>query len=195
MIGSRPLRVSGNAAAPKPLSRPRQTAHALLLVCLLILLYLLIFRGMRFFRVPSGSMEPTIYSGDYIVTLTEERYARGDIVVLRDPEDKGGYIVKRIVGLEGDTVAVKSGALALNGRYASEPYLYEPMEYEMAPYEVPPGNVVVLGDDRNASDDSHMWQTRSLPKNSIVGKVRLVYLPFARIRKVLSFPLVNSAGE
>lgn len=185
----------GNAAAPKPLSRPRQAAYRVLLVCLLVFLYFLVFEGMRFFRVPSGSMEPTIYPGDYIVTLRQDSYARGDIVVLSDPEELSGYIVKRIVGLEGDTVAVKGGALLLNGRYASEPYLREPMLYEMAPYEAPPGNVVVLGDDRNGSEDSHVWQSRSLPKDSIVGKVRFVYLPLARIRKIRPFPLVNSAGE
>ena len=176
-------------------------AGAVALVLLtLACVYLFVFRGTRFFMVPSGSMEPTLMPSDMLVTMREPAYRRGDIVVLRH---NGEYLVKRIVGLGGDSLMVVDGALFINGKYASEPYVREPMRYAIdSPVAVPGDGVFFLGDNRNQSDDS------SLPKESwdakfyydlasvsdIVGRVVFRYYPYDRWGPVASYPLTNSDG-
>ncbi len=158
-------------------------------------------RGVRFFMVPSSSMEPTLLPGDMIVTLSEPAYHRGDIVVLRED---GEYLVKRITGLSGDAVGVIDGALLINGRYASEPYIREPMRYTIEdPIRVPEGRFVFMGDNRNDSDDSSVnhgapggpgWHELGWTKD-IVGRVVFLYYPYSRWGAVRSYPLVNIDGE
>lgn len=157
-------------------------------------------------------MAPTLYPNDYIATTNDRQYRRGDLIVLADPENKTGYIVKRIVGVAGDTLAIENGVLTINGKYASEPYLQEPMERDMAPVTVPEGGVMVMGDNRNESEDSSTWQLepdpklsgndqdargwqKAVPVKSIIGKVRYRYLPLSRRGVIKSFPLTNSEGR
>ncbi|MCC6143798.1 MAG: signal peptidase I [Candidatus Hydrogenedentes bacterium] len=163
----------------------------LVLAC--IGLYAFAYRGMRFFIVPSRSMEPTLLPEDQLVTLRQSAYHRGDIVVVNEPET-GEYLVKRVVGLPGDKIAVYNGALYLNGDYASEPYIAELMEYTMVPpIEVKEHEVFLLGDNRNESDDGHL-SGKGTPESAIVGRVRLIYFPYQRLGPVLSYPLVNAQG-
>lgn len=172
----------------------RRVGYVIIILVSVTLIYFLVARGMRFFVVPSDSMNPTIVPPEYLLTLSQETYRRGDVVVLKDPEEAGAYIVKRIVGLSGDILQIRGGALFLNEEYASEPYLAEPMDYEMTHrYEVSEGEAFVLGDNRNWSIDSHSWNS-GVPVDDIVGKVRFVYLPFSRMRKILSYPLTNVQG-
>ena len=187
--------------------------YGLLLIVCLVLIFLLGGRGMRFFLVPSASMEPTLVPPEYLITFDQEEYTRGDIVVVEDPMAPGSYLVKRIVGLEGDSLSIKGGALHINKSYASEPYAAAPIQYMMDEYRVDAGEVFVLGDNRNASVDSHNWQAdvvlpgddgqmrrpavnpQGIPVELIVGKVRYVYLPLKRARIVHSYPLTNVEGE
>lgn len=150
-------------------------------------------RGLRFFLVPSTSMEPTLRPSDYLITMKENTYRRGDICVIKDPKESGSYVVKRIVGLPGDTIAIAGGALFLNGKYASEPYIKEPMEAALSPVTVPEGQYFVLGDNRNDSEDSLSWR-RGIPHEDIVGKVRWIYSPLSRFGPVQSYPLTNTDG-
>ncbi|MCH7959110.1 MAG: signal peptidase I [Candidatus Hydrogenedentes bacterium] len=195
------------------LSRPQRLAYSSILAACLILIYLLAFKGMRFFLVPSSSMEPTLVPPEYLITFEQEDYQRGDIVVLADPKMPEAYLVKRIVGVAGDTLSSRGGALFINGLYASEPYRAEPIDYIMDGYLIEEGEIFVLGDNRNESVDSHNWEAdmpvaneaelralliarpESVPRDSVVGKVRYVYLPFNRIRAVRSYSLTNLAGE
>ena len=152
--------------------------------------------GIRFFLVPSRSMEPTLQEGDMIVTLPLREYQRGDLVVFRH---QGDILVKRLIGLPGDTVQVVDGALFLNGRYASEPYCLEPMKYLLAdPQTVPEGRFFFLGDNRNISEDSSEVARKRVEKrpdrefgdlSQIIGKVVFRYYPYARFGPVLSYPL------
>jgi signal peptidase I len=180
------------------LSRGRLISYGAVLVICLILLYFLAFRGLQVFMVPSRSMEPTLRVGDYLMTLKADPYNRGDIVVLRDPEHEGDYLVKRLIGLPGDEIEVAFGRLLINKSYISEPYTAEPMGYDFGPYVVPDGHAVFLGDNRNESDDSSTWKDEqgrampSVPLKSIVGKVRYRYLPFARMGPVSSYPLLSA---
>lgn len=165
-----------------------------LLVLAYFLLYLFAWREMRFFMVPSSSMEPTLVREDYLLTLNEAKYQRGDIVVIRDPAT-GEYLVKRIAGVPGDQLTVKGGALYIGGQYASEPYIAEPMKYAIeAPVTVPAGQVFLLGDNRNNSDDSHT-RLQCDPIDHIVGKVRFIYYPYSRWGPVRSYPLTSVAGQ
>ena len=177
------------------ISRGKLIFYIAFLIVAAILIVLSLTRGISFFLVPSSSMLPTLRQGDYILTLTDDRYLRGDIVVLKDPEGGGsGFLVKRIVAVGGDSVAVQSGALFLNGEFASEPYILEPMNADFEPLEVPQGEVFILGDNRNESRDSSIWEEPTVPVRSIVGRVRYIYLPRARMGRVYSYPLTNASG-
>jgi signal peptidase I len=162
-------------------------AYVLIIALSLPLIYLFGFRDMRFFLVPSGSMEPTLFKKDCLITLTRPEYQRGEVVVLHDPLDPEGYLVKRIVAVGGDTVAVSGGALFVNNAYVSEPYVLSPPEYEMSPVRVPPGEILLLGDNRNNSDDSHMWEQKTVPQKEVVGKAILIYYPYARAGMLRSY--------
>ena len=188
----------GPVAGTSRLSRSRQVFLLIVLVCACPLLYLFWVEGMHFFKVPSGSMEPTLLPGDFIVTLTDPTYDRGEIVVIRDPIDRSDTLfdVKRIVGVGGDTVEIRWGAVMVNGAYASEPYMKEPIKYaDMPPFLVPDGELFVLGDNRNHSEDSSVWPRKSVPLGNVIGKVVAIYLPYSRWQWVLHYPLVNAEGK
>jgi len=125
-------------------------------------------------------MEPTLLDGDQIVTLRQSVYERGDVVVLRDPEDEKSYVVKRIVAAGGDTIFITGGAIYVNARYVSEPYILSVPDYQLTAFSVPAGHFFLLGDNRNNSEDSHLWNERARPLEDIIGKVRFIYFPFER---------------
>ena len=194
---------TGESAPAEPSARPISTVRYIAYVCIIIasavMIYLLTVRELRNFLVPTNSMLPTFQPTDYIYTMNAKQYERGDVVVLEDPLERGAYVVKRIVALGGDTVNIRWGALYRNGEYVSEPYTLEPMIYDFPArnaglvFTVPPGEVFVLGDNRNQSDDSSNWGSEqnlnhSVPASTIVGKVRGVYLPPRRIRSIEGFP-------
>jgi signal peptidase I len=155
-------------------------------------------------------MEPTLYGGDYLLTLNAKEYRRGDVVVLEDPMSEGGNLVKRIIGVGGDTITIQAGALFINGKYASEPYIKAPMIYEVfPPVRVPEGRVFVLGDNRNDSEDSSYWvnvkddpevppelqANPTVSVDDIIGRVRYIYLPWSRRGPVTAFPLSEMLVE
>lgn len=176
------------------LGRGRTAVYIAILVIAAVIGYLAVFRDLSMFLVPSGSMEPTLLSRDYLMTLAEDAYRRGDIVVINDPADSKSFLVKRIVGLPLDTIEIQGGALFINDLYASEPYVKELMEFVFGPYTVPDGHVFVLGDNRNNSEDSVTWK-KGVPANTIIGMVRFIYSPINRMGPVDSFPLTTIAGE
>lgn len=183
------------------MSRARYTFYSVVIVSCLILLYFFWVRGMTFFLVPSGSMEPLLQDGDYIVTLKTSTYKPGAVIVFDDPQTRGEFLVKRIVAVAGDTVELRGGALFVNGEYASEPYVKEPLFLNFPAYEVPAGCCFVLGDNRKFSEDSSSevwnagdWECRpSISMDTIVGLVRRIYLPMNRSGPVASYPLVSYA--
>ncbi|HRI87054.1 MAG TPA: signal peptidase I [Candidatus Hydrogenedentes bacterium] len=200
--------------------RPARKAFYVVVILVgIVVSYWMGIRGLAPFRVPSESMLNALQPNDFIFTLPQETYARGDIVVLHDPLLPGGFLVKRIVGLPGDKIDINYGYLSINNAYASEPYIREPMNYFLQGIEVPDGEMIVLGDNRNESEDASRWLIdpdtgeaidatrvqsdivdgkrwkRTVPMNSIIGKVVFRYLPFSRFGVVSSFPLKNSKGE
>jgi len=180
-------------------SPARQALGLLLLALASVFFYEMAAKGLRFFAVESISMEPTLFGGDRLVAIRETQYRRGDIVIVRDPQDPKGYLVKRVIGLSGDVVEVRAGAVFLNGQYLSEPYRPEPIEYSLAPYAVPPDEIFVLGDNSNRSVDSHNWNAAyrdsgtinpgSLPRVSVIARAIYQYYPVGRVGTVRRYPL------
>ncbi|MBF2098668.1 MAG: signal peptidase I [Gloeomargaritaceae cyanobacterium C42_A2020_066] len=136
--------------------------------------------------IPSASMVPTLGVGDRLVVeklsyhFHEPR--RGDIVVFSPPPalQAQGYrlddaLIKRVVGLPGDRVEVVDGYVWINGRPLVEPYLLEAPHYTWGPYEVPEGCLAVFGDNRNNSNDSHVWGF--LSEDAIVGRAWVRFWP------------------
>lgn len=184
-------------------SPARQAAGAVALLLIAAFLLLMYGFGLRFLAVSAISMQPTLRQSDMIIAFPAADYERGEIVILRDPVEPAGLIVKRVIGLPGDTVEVRGGAVLINGVYASEPYRPEPIDYVLEPYTVRDGQVFVLGDNANWSVDSHNWlpsaepgeeMPGTVPLDSIVGKVRYIYLPPGRSGPIRSFPLRRVMG-
>lgn len=143
--------------------------------------------------IPSNSMDPTLHIGDrLLVDKISYRWQlphRGDIVVFNPPEQlvKLGYtrdqaFIKRIIGEPGDTIQVQGGRVILNGQSLPEAYIAEAPQYEMPAVRIPPGYVFVLGDNRNDSNDSHVWGP--LPQQNLIGKARLRFWPFDRLGRI-----------
>lgn len=139
------------------------------------------------FVVKGSSMEPNFYEKDYLIvdeiTYRFKEPQRGDIVVFKykDENNKSEYLIKRIVGLPGDTVIVKDGNVFINNSLGElileEPYL--PIDRETMgnlSEEIKENNYFVLGDNRAVSLDSRYFG--QINKDSIVGKVLLRGFPF-----------------
>lgn len=135
-------------------------------------------------RVPSGSMETTIMTGDRVIgsrlSYHFEDPERGDIAIFRFPDNESIYYVKRIIGLPGDTIDIIDGKVYLNGSEEplDEPYLKEPMIPE-APmhFEVPEESYFMMGDNRNYSLDARRWENTYVHEDKIIAKVIFRYFP------------------
>lgn len=129
------------------------------------------------FRIESVSMQPNLYEGEYVI-VDKVSYAlsspqRGDIVVF----EKTGQpdLIKRVIGLPGDTVEVRNAQVFVNGTALTEPYVANPPNYAFGPVQVEPDRYFVLGDNRSNSSDSHVWGT--VPRETIVGRAWIIYWP------------------
>jgi signal peptidase I len=135
------------------------------------------------FTIHQVSMRPTLEEGDRIL-LNRLVYhfrapARGDIIVFHSPINDNEDLVKRIVGVAGDRVAVTGGKLYVNSVAQNEPYLLEQdFSGEMAETLVPTGEVFVMGDNRNDSGDSRLFGPIST--TSIIGSAFVVYWPIGQ---------------
>lgn len=129
-------------------------------------------------RVDGFSMNPTLQNGEYILVNRLAYKAgqpnRGDIIVFRLPGDESQDLIKRVIGLPGDTVRVSDGVVTINGAKLQEPYIAQNPLYSDERV-VPEGNLYVLGDNRNDSRDSHQWGL--LPLENVIGKSVLIYWP------------------
>jgi signal peptidase I len=209
-----PERRSDTAGSAKELIRS--------LVLALILFFVVRTFVLQTFVITSGSMEDTLLVGDFLV-LSKLSYGpllpigagrlpgfgspqRGHIVVFRPPHDPDVDVVKRLVGVPGDTLAMVAGVLHVNGAPAHEPFLkfdsigvpathpwmawqlphlvadarvpdYAPTINDWGPLVIPPANYFVLGDHRTASLDSRYWGF--LEERRISGKASFIYYSYA----------------
>lgn len=130
-------------------------------------------------KVPTGSMENTIMTGDRILALRTSYWfsspERGDVAVFRYPDDPSMLFVKRVIGVGGDEVEIKDGAVLLNGEVLEEPYIQEVTEGDFGPYEVPEGCYFMMGDNRNHSLDSRYWENQFVEEDEVLGKAIFRY--------------------
>jgi signal peptidase I len=140
--------------------------------------------------VPTASMEHTVMVGDHLLIL-KLPYApqipftgirlprlsgvkRGEIVVFQSPADAGVTFLKRAVAVAGDEVEIRGGQLLVNHRPVAEPYVIHRGQWQsarrenMAPRVVPAGELFMLGDNRENSEDSRFWG--AIPESSVMGK-------------------------
>jgi signal peptidase I len=147
------------------------------------LLTLVIFLGVRLgvqnFRVEGFSMQPTLQSNQYLlvnkVAYMVGEPQRGDIVVFRLPQDPRRDLIKRIVALPGEEVEVRDGVVTVDGKPLDEPYIRDKPLYFFNKKKVPEGEYFVLGDNRNNSFDSHVWEF--LPREYLIGRAWVSYWP------------------
>ncbi len=152
------------------------------------------------FKIPSGSMNPTLLVGDYIVVekviFVFRPPARGEVVVFKYPHQDNDVTlgrwfrelydlvvhrhrvprrdyVKRLIGLPGDFVQGKDGGVYVNGRPLHEPYVRGASPGDFGPFKVPPDSYFVMGDNRGESRDSRHWGF--VPRRLIKGRAVLIY--------------------
>jgi signal peptidase I len=152
------------------------------------------------YSIPSGSMEPTLQVGDRILVdkLSYDLHGigRGNIIVFSTPPNEhcaGAPVpdlVKRVIGLSGDTVSLSSGKVYINGTPLAQPWLPAAVRHETTdgppgtpyslaqPYKVPAGDVYVMGDNRPDSCDSRYWGP--IKTSTIVGQVDFRIWPITR---------------
>lgn len=162
----------------KSLNWKRLALDLLETVILAVVLYLGINAVSARVRVDGFSMNPTLQDGEYVL-VNKLAYktgvpARGDIVVFRFPMDPKQDLIKRVIGMPGDTVTVQEGAVKVNGVMLDEPYIAAAPVYN-GEWQIPEGELFVLGDNRNDSSDSHSWGL--LPQENVIGKAVLIYWP------------------
>ncbi len=174
----------------------REYAEALFMAVLLAL-FIRTF-VVQAFKIPSGSMLPTLQVGDHLlvnkflygvrVPLVGSRIipfkspARDDVIVFVYPQDRTKDFIKRIKAVAGDTIEVKNKIVYINGAAVEDPHgFYDKTPERLAraprdnfgPFVVPEGEVFVMGDNRDHSHDSRFWGT--VPITDILGKAFILY--------------------
>ncbi len=151
------------------------------------------------FKIPSGSMIPTLLIGDHILVnkfiygtkipfsdkriLIFRKPQRGDIIVFKYPENPKKDFIKRVIAVEGDVIEERNKIIYINGTPIKEPYAYHHDRYiksrefdprdNFGPIVVPRGKVFVMGDNRDQSYDSRYWGFVDLKE--VKGKAFIIY--------------------
>lgn len=146
-----------------------------------IVVVLFILKFLFFFVVvPTGSMIPTIDEHSLLFATrvhNPENLQYGDVVVF-DSDELGITLVKRLVGLPGDTVELIDGQLYRNGEFCSEDYVYYYKAGETLSFTVPEGCYLFFGDNRRGSLDARYWDDPYIDGDKIQGKVIFTIWPF-----------------
>jgi signal peptidase I len=140
--------------------------------------------------IPSPSMVPSLAVGDRLlvekVSYRLHLPQRGDIVVFEPPPQlqEYGYLpsqafIKRVIGLPGQTVQVSAGQVWVDAEPLAEGYILEAPQYEMPPVQVPASSLFVMGDNRNDSNDSHVWGF--LPVQNVIGRAAFRFWPLEKM--------------
>ena len=161
------------------------------------------------FKIPSGSMEPTLLIGDHIFVnkfiygikipflqktlIPIKNPSRGDIIVFIFPKDESKDFIKRLIGLPGERIEIKGGEIFIDGKRLDDPYGDYGDSFEdwsnpgktclFCTATVPEGHYFVMGDNRNNSEDSRYWGF--VPADSIKGKAFIVYWSWPHWKRFL----------
>ncbi len=169
-----------------------------IIIAILIALFIRTF-VVQAFKIPSGSMKPTLQIGDHIlvnkfiygikipyvrktlIPITEPK--RGDIIVFIYPVDRTKDFIKRVVGIGGDVIEIKNKKIFLNGSPYDDTHgvytdkLVLPLSIQprdnFGPVKVPEGSIFVMGDNRDQSYDSRFWGFVKL--KDVMGKAFIIY--------------------
>jgi signal peptidase I len=151
------------------------------------------------FKIPSGSIIPTLAIGDHILVnkltygvripfwedylIEFQKPDRGDVIVFIFPEDRSKDFIKRVVAVGGDTVEIRQKKVYINGKPATDPHAYfkdgdfageiQPGQNNFGPRTVPDSHLFVMGDNRDSSHDSRFWGYVNL--DDVRGKAFLIY--------------------
>ena len=187
-------------------------------VILGLVVFLLAREALQNFQVEGRSMEPTLETSELVLVnkfayweidlgpfdalipgrsngdLLGGEPERGSVVIFRPPYESRNDFVKRIIGLPGDLVEVSAGRVFVNGvELLEDDYVQAPPDYRWGPARIPPDHYFVLGDNRNSSQDSHVFGP--IHRERIVGEVMFRWFPFDRITTSISKNAVSVAGE
>jgi signal peptidase I len=191
------------AGAEAPHGRGYRTVIEWVVILAAVLLCTVVLRSfvVQSFYIPSGSMEPTLQIGDRIIVDKLSYHLhdvhRGDIVVFaRPPLEDQAYadLVKRVIGLPGETISSRDGQVYINGKLLAEPWLPkvdqgvtgtlpgDPNEqFNLpGPVKIPAGEYFVMGDNRTDSEDSRFFGP--IPGSLIVGRAVAVVWPLDHIK-------------
>ncbi len=188
----------------------REYGEALLIALILALVIRAFF--VQAFSIPSGSMQPTLLIGDYLLVnklsfgirnpLTNKVWIpigkpqRGDVVVFIFPQDPSKDYIKRVVGLPGDKVEIRDKKVLINGKAAQSaravytddtviPLGQSPRD-NLAPMTVPVNAYFVMGDNRDHSFDSRFWGF--VPDDALRGKAFIIYFSWEGQKGASFFP-------
>jgi signal peptidase I len=179
-------------------ARPSNTRRAvewlvIIAIAVLVALGLRVFVFQTFY-IPSGSMYPTLKVNDRIlVNKLSYRFhgvGRGDIIVFRAPprvegacETMDKVLVKRVIGLPGETISAHNDDIYIDGKEIAQPWLpkHDPNTNTPAfgPISIPANNYFVMGDNRTMSCDSRSWGT--VTRSEIIGKAEMRIWPLGRL--------------
>jgi len=176
-------------ATPSPPSEEDVSASSLLwrllrevvetvIPAILIAIFITLFLAQAT-QVYGQSMEPNLHAGQRLIIEKISYHLhpprRGDIIVLRLSSQRGNFLIKRVVGLPGETIAIHDQQVFINGQPLKEPYLSQPIRYSMPPRRIPEDSVFVLGDNRDFSNDSHSFGP--VPLSNVIGRAWIRYWP------------------
>ncbi len=175
----------------------REYAEAIA-IAILLALFIRTF-VVQAFKIPSGSMLPTLMIGDHLlvnkfiygirvpfsgkVLVPLKNPKSGDIIVFKFPKDRSIDYIKRVVGVPGDKIEVKDKKVYRNGKLAEDPFAHftsttilpgsvSPKD-NFGPITVPEGKYFVMGDNRDNSSDSRFWGF--VETNDVLGKAMIIY--------------------
>jgi signal peptidase I len=185
------------AATIRPAIRAKSTVREYAEALGVALLLALVIRTfvVQAFKIPSGSMLPTLEIGDHIlvnkfiygprleVPMTQWALGQlpglrephpGDIIVFIYPRERDKDFIKRVVAVAGQTIEVHGTKLTIDGKVQEDPHAhYSGTHVDFGPFTVPAGHVFVMGDNRDQSYDSRFWGP--VPMSDIKGLAMVIY--------------------
>lgn len=196
---ARAIRPTNRALSEQRAHLARELVETLLFIGLV---FLIVHLTIQSFRVEDLSMSPAVQPGQYVLVNTQAFFlggpSRGDVVVVDDPHNLSVQLLRRVIAVPGDTIALTATQVLVNGVPLSEPYITVPQGEAMNSAPVPPEKLgpnqyFVLEDNRTASDSTtnQPIDSRSfgvVPRGNIVGKAVMVFWPLGNLHWVASAP-------
>jgi len=188
---SPPWQLDNEVALKKSSHLAREIVETLALT---LIIFLVIHFTIQNYQVDGSSMESSLHNNEYVL-VNKQAYlfqppARGDVIVFYWPVDTTKDLIKRVIGLPGDTIVTTSSTVQVDGVVLHEPYVKVPFNLEGHQWIVPANDYFVMGDNRQFSDDSRDWGF--VPKSYIIGKAVIIYWPLGNWQFINTYSSVYS---